>query len=290
MREKPHHAAGRSRIAPILASARTGSIRATGRGEACLAPTTHAIAAAIAACTVLFALPAAAIDGEVLIDQAKVNAGGVTPDDDPGFPATLGKPGRYKLSGNLRVPAGVNGIEVTANDATIDLNGFTIGSAVPGDAGRGVYAVAGVNRTRVINGTITGFGNYGILGLGTNFIVEDMRIVGNATAIQLGTEGLVRNSTVANNTSIGIRCYRCLIAGNLVAGNGNAGIFDSDAGGGLVLGNVIVGNAGYGIVSPDPPYPKTGYGNNVLVGNNSGGLQGLGIAQLHPNVCDPACP
>ena len=235
----------------------------------------------------LLACPAAAVDGEILINQASVNAGGITPGDAAGFPATLSRPGRYKLSGNLRVPAGW-GIEVSANDVIIDLNGFTI-SATGTDATVGVRATTGVDRTRVMNGTITGFSVYGILGLGVNFVVQDMRAIGNSTAMQLGTEGQVRNSTVANNTSIGIRCYRCLIEGNIITGNVN-GVFDSDAGGGVLLGNVIVGNTGYGIVAPDPPLPKTGYGNNILLGNNGGGLQALGTMQLHPNVCDPACP
>jgi hypothetical protein len=78
------------------------------------------------------AAPAAAVDGEVLINQAEVNAGGIGPGDGAGFPATLSRSGRYKLTGNLKVPAGKNGIVVTAHDVTIDLNGFTITSAPPG--------------------------------------------------------------------------------------------------------------------------------------------------------------
>src|SRR5262245_22491973 len=86
------------------------------------------IAAAVTTSAVLIAAPATAVDGEILIDQARVNAGGITPGDAAGFPATLSRSGRYKLSGNLRVPAGMTGIGVTANDVTIDLNGFTISS------------------------------------------------------------------------------------------------------------------------------------------------------------------
>src|SRR4051794_72941 len=86
---------------------------------------------------VLATIPAAAIDGEILINQAKVNAGGITPGDGAGFPATLSRPGHYKLSGNLSVPAGVNGIDVTADDVTIDLNGFSMLGNPPGQAARG---------------------------------------------------------------------------------------------------------------------------------------------------------
>jgi hypothetical protein len=56
------------------------------------------LAAAFVASAVLLATPAAAVDGEVLINQAAVNAGGITPGDDPGFPATLSRRGKYKLA------------------------------------------------------------------------------------------------------------------------------------------------------------------------------------------------
>ena len=249
----------------------------------------NAITAFVATSAVLLAVPAAAVDGEILIDQAKVNAGGITPGDAPGFPATLGKSGRYKLTGNLKVPAGKDGIEVTHHDVAVDLNGFTISSNPPGEAYYGVRASA-VDGLRVFNGTIAGFQPYGIYQGGGGGLVEDMRIVSNGTGIDIKTGARIRNSTIANNTSSGIRCGGCLIEGNVVADNANGGIFDSSAGGGLVLGNVIAFNGAYGLVAPSAPYPKTGYGNNILFANNGGGLQVLDAVQMHPNICEPACP
>src|SRR5438128_5729077 len=68
-----------------------------------------------------------AVDGVVLIDQNRALAGSVTFGDAPGFPVTLSQPGSYRLSGNLTVPdANTTAIEVTANNVTIDLNGFSI--------------------------------------------------------------------------------------------------------------------------------------------------------------------
>jgi hypothetical protein len=71
----------------------------------------HAAAFALAVYAIFAASPTLAVDGEILINQAKVNAGGITPGDAAGFPATLGRPGRYKLSSNLVAPAQVNAIE-----------------------------------------------------------------------------------------------------------------------------------------------------------------------------------
>jgi hypothetical protein len=64
--------------------------------------------------------------GVITIDQAKAEAGGVTPGDAPGFPVTLSQPGSYRLMGALAVPANTDGIVITAKNVTIDLNGFTV--------------------------------------------------------------------------------------------------------------------------------------------------------------------
>jgi Right handed beta helix region len=249
----------------------------------------YAFAAAAALCVGLVAMPANAVDGEILISQAKVNAGGLTPGDTAGFPATLSRPGRYKLSSNLVVPALANGIEVTANDVTIDLNGFTIRSNPPGQAASGVFALAGEGGLRVINGTITGFSGSGIVKSPGRAVIEDMRILSNGRNLELSADSHVRNSTIANGTDVSaaVRCFaRCLIENNIVTGNAGAGVA-LEAGGGVVLANVIVGNGFAGILSSDN---RTGYGNNILLGNGSGGqVSGL-VYQLHPNVCDPACP
>lgn len=69
-------------------------------------------------------LPACAfaVDGVVLINQATVTAAG-------GFPYAISTSGSYKLSGNLLVPNGVNGIQISVSSVTLDLNGFSITSA-----------------------------------------------------------------------------------------------------------------------------------------------------------------
>jgi hypothetical protein len=249
----------------------------------------NAIAAAVATCAVLFALPAAAVDGEILIDQAKVNAGGITPGDDPGFPATLNKPGRYKLSGNLRVPAGKDGLLVVADDVTIDFNGFTISGNPPNQALTAVDA-RGVNRPRVMNGTITGFRHFGVNNDNGAFaVVENMRILFMGGQIDLGygvngNRAQVRNNTIAY-CNLAVWCVECLIEQNIISGSQYNGI---DASGGLVLENVIASNGSEGLASVGA---AVGYGNNLLFENNGGGGQVYPPAiQLHANFCEPACP
>jgi hypothetical protein len=238
-------------------------------------------AVVMASALLLCAGPAPAADGEVLISQARIIAGGITPGDTAGFPATLSQPGRYKLSSNLRVPAGQSGITVSANDVTLDLNGFTIFSESSTPSGYGIYA-HGAQHLRVLNGTITGFGEGSYHETAFGNIIEKMRYLGNGYGVHSGKDITVRNSTIANNGNYGITCGFCRIEGNVITGNGTAVLISDGAG--WVVGNVIAGNAGYAILSNS----KTGYANNILV--NNGSQVNAQPAQLHPNVCEPACP
>ena len=68
-----------------------------------------------------------AVDGVVLINQATVMAAG-------NFPYTISAAGSYKLSSNLNVPSGVDGIKIAASNVTLDLNGFSIANVDPNNS------------------------------------------------------------------------------------------------------------------------------------------------------------
>jgi len=117
--------------------------------------------------------PALAGDGIVEINQTCAVQTGCVPGDSPGFPVQLGAAGSYRLTGNLTVPAGSDGITL-ANGVDLDLAGFEIAgpvSCVTGcpapSAGTGVISsLFGGNQCSVANGKIRGFGLDGIsLGL-----------------------------------------------------------------------------------------------------------------------------
>jgi hypothetical protein len=247
--------------------------------------------AAILALVALSAGPATALDGEVLINQNKANAGGITPNDDPGFPVTLSQSGKYKLTGNLNVPAGRNGINVTANYVTIDLNGFRIFGA-----DQAIVGIKAANRDglTVMNGTVSGFTSHGIE-TRAFAIIQDMQITNNGGfGIKLVENGRVLRSTISENTSDGVFCLsRCLIAQNVIARQ-SAGVgvgLQTDAGGHLVLGNVISGNAGFAIYAEG----VTGFAHNTVTGNGVNPATGSSIVgavlHVHPNICQTAtCP
>src|SRR5579871_2894201 len=121
----------------------------------------------------LAAVPAFAVDGVVLINQSNALAGNVTPGDTPGFPVTISQSGSYKLSSNLVIadPNGT-GILITADNVTIDMNGFSmIGPSVCNGSGTTPTSSCTVSNTSgiginageqtgitIMNGSIRGMG------------------------------------------------------------------------------------------------------------------------------------
>ena len=142
-------------------------------------------------------LPASlfAVDGVVLVNQSTVIAAG-------GFPFVISQPGSYRLTGNLTVPTGADGIVISVPNITIDLNGFTIAGApvTSSSAARtfGIQAPFGLGAITVRNGIISGF-NAGFSLAGNLTMVEDMIILQAGTTFpfdeQLGVSGIIRHLT-----------------------------------------------------------------------------------------------
>lgn len=124
------------------------------------------------ACAATFAAGQTAPAPDVVtIDQSKATNGGITAGDTAGFPITISAPGSYRLMSNLVVPSGVNGINVTTSNVTIDLNGFSITGpgacsgqspstiACNATSTRGISSASGnIYRLVVRNGMVGGFG------------------------------------------------------------------------------------------------------------------------------------
>jgi len=206
----------------------------------------------------LAASPAWAVDGVVLIDQNRALAGNVTAGDAPGFPVTISQPGSYEISGNLTVPNGVHGIEITASNVALNLNGFTIagppGITLPPETvpplprSRAISVLAASNVT-ILNGTVTqtidgivftGIANghverirainnvlRGILLLG-NGTISDCVASNNQVGIQVAptAQGPIRGSSLRNNDAnnnasvgIAVECNGVSLTGNTAVGS-----------------------------------------------------------------------
>ena len=180
-----------------------------------------------------FAASAGAADGTIEINQAKVLA-------TTGFPYTISVSGSYRLTGNLTVPASTNGINVTAGNVTIDLNGFSIvGPGTTSATPIGIDANAFL--VTVENGIVTGFGTG--VDVGSGGIVRNIHADANFNGIETSNNGVVTGCTANNGNTggTGIECEAtCTISGNTANGDSAGGITCGAPGSGI--GCVISGN------------------------------------------------
>lgn len=263
----------------------------------------HRIAFAIATIFSLSIASPVLADGEIVITQAKVLAGNVTPGDTPGFPVHLYRPGAYVLESNLEVPAGKIGINAYANNIDIDMNGFTISGG--GVASQGLRSIFG--ESRIHDGVINRFTGAGISLANNAWVIEDMQIVRNGGSgidatdaryitvrksivaansvdgIVAGANLSVQDSQISQNARTGISCRAaCNVINSVVEANSGDGIIASN---GFMIGNTIFNNHGYGVFDQSGT-KDTGMANNMLANNNgSGTSQTSFTVDVHPNTC-----
>lgn len=250
-------------------------------------------ATVIALLALLASGPAQAVDGVIEINQVRAKAGGVTPGDTPLFPVTISQPGSYRLTGNLDVtdasarPGGTlaentTAIQVTADDVTIDLNGFMIKGPTacsgkpptcsPTGSGRGIDASTGQTSVAVMNGSVRGMGADGLLlNRSSTTLAEKVRALSNGgsgitanaatncaadsnqfTGIDAFT---VTNCTAAFNGSAGINTFTA--ANCTASNNGGQGIntlvaTDCHAFGNIVSNIFAIGVVGHNICGSPP--------------------------------------
>jgi parallel beta-helix repeat protein len=118
------------------------------------------------------------------------------------LPFTITRPGSYYLTTNLTGGAG-NGINISTNDVTVDLNGF----ALNGGAGNGIATLVQCTNIWVRNGTVRNWGLSGISNsLATASGVENVRAIENVRdGIRLGTSAVVRACVIMNSGDGAIR-------------------------------------------------------------------------------------
>lgn len=184
------------------------------------------------------------------------------------LPYTISSSGSYYLTANLNGISNSDGITVTADNVTIDLNGFTI-------AGNPSYTAVVVSGTRknvsVINGTIYNWARGGIgAATSTGCLFERLRISNcSAAGLYAGFHSTIKDCVATANVSGIIASNGCNIANCTVSGNSSTGI--QSAGGALIVNCTANSNAFYGILA--------GFGSTVtgctVVGNSNGGIANI---------------
>ena len=155
------------------------------------------------------ALPAFGADGTTLINQSIVLATG-------GYPFHITQSGSYRLSGNLLATNG--GIAISANNVTLDFNGFTISCA----SNCGTVGVSTINTNITIeNGTVTGFTTGAGIILGGSGRIDNMNVTLNGYGIG-DTSGVLTltNSNIEANNLAGLQITHGLIRQCTFSSNG----------------------------------------------------------------------
>jgi hypothetical protein len=150
----------------------------------------------------LVTLQVSADDKMVLVDQAAVQAAG-------GFPYRITKPGSYRLSGNLRVPAAANGIVIDASNFSLDLDGFEIICAGGQNAGIwSDFSTVLYSNISVKNGNVMGCWS-GIDLSETNYATAETLTVSNYGVVGIRLNfGAIRKNTVSGGSDPGSRGSR----------------------------------------------------------------------------------
>jgi hypothetical protein len=138
----------------------------------------------------------------------------------------INQPGSYYLTTNITGVSGKNGIQITTNNVTLDLNGFAL-QGVPG-ASNGIYMINPSVNITVRNGTISGWPSEGIYDgsqSSLNIVCERLNASGNAVGINLYGAGVVRDCNCQSNIFDGMDCNGgAIISGCRADYNGGDGI------------------------------------------------------------------
>ncbi len=224
----------------------------------------------------LLAPSAFAVDGTVLINQSTITNGLTGCPTGGHFPIVVCQSGSYRLSSNLTVPDAVtDAIDVTADNVTIDLNGFSIlgptvctvtsfgvvGTCAPTGIGKGI---ASLNASIVVvNGQIKGMGSFGIGLIGSKSRVQNILATNNGAAgIVVANSSLVSSCTATFNGGVGIAVSdQSVLTGNIVSNNSDDGIHAGTAA--VISGNSATSNGAIGIHPGCPSLISA----NLAVGN-----------------------
>jgi hypothetical protein len=140
---------------------------------------------------------------------------------DSGNVFIITQPGSYYLTTNLIGVSGRHGINIAANNVTLDLNGLSL----LGVAGAldGIFALGPVTNITVRNGIITGWTDTFGIRCGANYMtVERLTVTGNEYGVDcIGNNAVIRDCIVSGNSRSGILAV--VGSGSLVIGNNCAG-------------------------------------------------------------------
>ena len=160
-------------------------------------------------------------------------------------PFTISAPGSYYLTTNLVGASGANGITIACGNVTLDLEGFALTGVA--ESFNGVQVSGSHTNVSVRNGTISGWGNFGVDAYSYsphNVRLERLNVSANGAHGLAASDGMVQDCCCTSNHSMGILIERGVVSDCLAHNNAGYGILADRS---MVRGCHARNNAGYGI-------------------------------------------
>jgi hypothetical protein len=182
------------------------------------------------------------------------------------LPFRIQTPGSYYVTTNLTGAAGSHGIQIEANDVTLDLQGFALTGLT--NSLNGVFVPGSVSNIVVRNGTLKGWAIGVDARSGNSMRFEAVRLVQNAAqGLAAGMFSVAEACAALGNQGTGISADQNSIVGHCLAtGNGSHGIFADT--GSQVVSCTASSNSANGLVVA---------GNCVIAGSMAANNSATGI-------------
>jgi hypothetical protein len=166
------------------------------------------------------------------LDQLDAKLEKRTPITSTAGPFNITSSGSYYLTRNIGY--GDNGLVISADDVTIDLNGFSLLGPGTG-SGNGIFVSGTHKNLTVRNGEIHGFGGHGISASTTdNVVVEHVTVSDNgaapATGMALGNHARVTECSATGNGNGIYVAADSIVSRCSATGNTGSGIVSSSSG------------------------------------------------------------
>ncbi|MCP3998737.1 MAG: right-handed parallel beta-helix repeat-containing protein [bacterium] len=178
-------------------------------------------------------------------------------------PVVIDQPGSYYLMADIAAFGGAHGIEIRANQVTLDLNGFTVRGNLEVGSNKGIVCEAGKNGAVIRNGTVRDFWQVGVDLSGCPY-----SRVENVNALRNGLAGPGAGSGFYLGHSS--RATDCIASDNRTHG------FQSDGGGSHFLRCTAVDNTFHGFDATDSIIDTC-----IARNNGTDGVSAIGGVVVH---------
>lgn len=198
------------------------------------------------------------------------------------LPYTISNSGSYYVTTNLVGVSGSSGIQINADNVSLDLKGFTLTGV--GGSLNGISGFNGSNSVVVRNGMLVNWGTDGINCFGElNSRFENLVLANNANVgLQAGDNNLVSDCNAYSNTNGGFTLQSGVISHCVAGNNGKIGI--STAGNCLVADCTANNNTWAGINCAGASVVR-----NCNCSQNGGGFAGSSLVNNSGIILSSEC-